>query len=188
MSMSLDGVVAGANVGAEHPIGEGVGERLHDWMFSGKSDAEVERFERDHFANTGAVIMGRTTFDLGVGPWGENPTFQAPCFVVTHAEHERITKEGGTSYTFVTGGVERALEEATAAAGDTDVVVMGGANIAQQFIERRLLDELRLHLVPVIAGRGTRLFEHVETATIDLEPLEVIEAPDVTHLRYRLHA
>jgi dihydrofolate reductase len=137
MSMSLDGFVAGPNVSTEQPMGEGAGASVHDWMFSGKSDAEADRFERDHFADTGAVIMGRTTFDLGVGPWGENPTFHAPCFVVSHAEHERITKEGGTSYTFVTGGVERALEEATAAAGDKDVVVMGGASIAQQFIERR---------------------------------------------------
>jgi dihydrofolate reductase len=137
MSMSLDGFVAGPNVSTEQPMGEGAGASAYDWMFSGKSDAETERFERDHVADTGAV-MGRTTFDLGVCPWGESPTFHAPCFVVSHAEHERITKEGEIPYTFVTGGVERALEEATAAAGDKDVVVMGGASIAQQFIERRV--------------------------------------------------
>jgi dihydrofolate reductase len=129
--------------------------------------------------------MGRRTFDVGVGPWGDNPTFHAPCFVVAHHPHEPVIREGGTTYSFVTDGIESALERARAAAGDKDVIVMGGASIAQQCIKARLLDEIRLHLVPLLLGEGTRLFDRLGTDPIELETTQVIDAPGVTHFRFR---
>jgi len=152
MSISLDGFAAGAGVSVEHPMGHDRG-LIHDWMFNGKTDREAKAWEEEQFAGTGALIMGSTTFEVGVGPWGGNPTFHAPCFVVSHHSREMIVKEGGTSYTFVIDGIESALAQAKAAAATKDVVVMGGANIARQFIRAGLLDEMRIHLVPVLLGR-----------------------------------
>jgi len=186
MSMSLDGFVAGPNVGVERPMGDHGGARVHDWMFAGKTDQQAEAFEVKTFADIGAVVMGRRTFDVGVGPWGDNSTFHAPCFVVSHDAHEPVVKEGGTTYSFVTDGIEGALEQAKGAAGDQDVMVMGGANIAQQFLKARVLDEIRLHLVPLLVGDGTRLFDDVGPNPIELEATEVIDDPGVTHFRFRV--
>ncbi len=133
MSMSLDGFIAGPNVDVGQPMGDG-GERLHDWMFLGKTGREATAFEEEWFEATGAIIMGRRTFDVGVVPWGDNPTFHAPCFVLSANAREEIVKEGGTTYTFVTNGIEGALEQARAAAGGKNIIVMGGANAAQQYI------------------------------------------------------
>jgi dihydrofolate reductase len=120
MSMSLDGYVAGPDVSAEFPMGRG-GERLHEWMFAGRSAAESESFETDHYSGIGALIIGRRMADLGIGPWGEEPTFHAPVFVVTHRPAETIVKRGGTSYIFVTEGIENAQLRAREAAGSNDV-------------------------------------------------------------------
>jgi dihydrofolate reductase len=158
---------------------------IHDWMFKGKTDREAEAGEEEQFAGTGAVIMVNTTFEVGVGPWGDNPTFHAPCFVVSHHSREMIVKQGGTSYTFVIDGIESALTQAKAAAATKDVVVMGGANIARQYIRAGLLDEMRIHLVPVLLGAGTRLLDDPGPEPMDLEPFEVVNTPQVTHLRYR---
>ena len=158
---------------------------IHDWMFKGKTDREAEAGEEEQFAGTGAVIMVNTTFEVGVGPWGDNPTFHAPCFVVSHHSREMIVKQGGTSYTFVIDGIESALTQAKAAAATKDVVVMGGANIARQYIRAGLLDEMRIHLVPVLLGAGTRLLDDLGPEPMDLEPFEVVNTPQVTHLRYR---
>lgn len=133
--------VAGPNVGTDLPLGEG-GERVHDWMFQGKSAAEAEAWEVERFSTVGALVIGRRTLDVGIGPWGETPTFHAPCFVVTHRAQAPIVKHGGTTYTFVTTGIHAALEEAKLAAGGQDVVVMGGAAIAQQYLNAGLLDEV----------------------------------------------
>lgn len=124
------------------------GELLHEWMFEGRSAAESQQFELDHFSGIGALIIGRRMADVGIGPWGEEPTFHAPVFVVTHRSAETIAKRGGTSYIFVTGGLDDALRQAREAAGSGDVLVNGGADIARQYLEAGALDEIRLHLVP----------------------------------------
>ncbi|HET9587458.1 MAG TPA: dihydrofolate reductase family protein, partial [Anaerolineales bacterium] len=133
-----------------------------------------------------AFIMGRRVFDFGVGPWGDNPTFHAPCFVLSHKAQETIVRQGGTSYTFITDGIESALEKARAAAGEKDIVLNGGANAAQQYLKAGLLDEINLHLVHVLLGEGIPLFENIGTGQIKLEKISVIEAPGVTHLRFRV--
>ena len=182
LSISLDGFVAGPDIGSDAPLGIG-GERLHEWMFAGKSATEVETFQTAHFSEIGALILGRRMADLGIGPWGEEPVFHAPCFVVTHRPAETIVKKGGTSYIFVTEGIEAALNRARKAAGSQDVQVNGGADVARRFLNAGLLDEIRLHLAPIILGAGTRLFDGVR-ADVQLVPREAQNAPAVTHLVY----
>jgi dihydrofolate reductase len=135
---------------------------------------------------TGAIVMGTRMFDVGEGAWGENPPFHRPVFVVTHAARAPLVKEGGTTYTFVTDGLEGALQQAQAAAGDKDVAVVGGANIVQQFLRAGLLDELQIHLVPVLLGDGRRLFEYLAAEHVVLEATRAIASPGVTHLRFRV--
>jgi dihydrofolate reductase len=182
MTISLDGYVTGPDVRPEEPMGDG-GERLHEWMFAGKSATEAETFLTAHFSEIGAVILGRRMADLGIGPWGEEPVFHAPCFVVTHRPAETIVKKGGTSYIFVTDGIEAALDRAREAAGSQDVQVEGGADVGRQFLNAGLLDEIRLHIAPIILGSGTRLFDGVRT-DVQLVPREAQNAPAVTHLIY----
>lgn len=184
LSVSLDGYVTGPDVRPEEPMGDG-GERLHEWMFAGKSATEVETFQTAKYSEIGALIMGRRMVDLGIGPWGEEPTFHAPCFVVTHRPAEKIVKKGGTSYIFVTDGIEAALERAREAADPQDVQVNGGADVAQQFLNAGLLDEIRLHLVPIFLGAGTRLFDGVRT-DVRLVLREAQHQPAVTHLIYEV--
>jgi dihydrofolate reductase len=182
MSVSLDGYVTGPHVRPEEPMGDG-GERLHEWMFAGKSATEVETYQTAKYSEIGALILGRRMADLGIGPWGEEPAFHAPCFVVTHRPAETIVKKGGTSYNFVTDGIEASLDRARQAAGSQDVQINGGADIAQQFLKAGLLDKIRLHLVPIILGTGTRLFDGVRT-DVQFVPREAQNAPVVTHLIY----
>lgn len=183
MSMSLDGYVAGPDVSPEAPMGRG-GERLHEWMFERRSAAESQAFETDHFSSIGALIIGRRMADLAIGPWGEVPTFHAPVFVVTHHPAETIVKRGGTSYVFVTGGIDDALRQAREAAATADVQVNGGADIARQYLEAGALAELRLHLVPVVLGAGTRLFDSATSLNVSLRPTAAINNPQATHLTY----
>ena len=179
--MSLDGYVTGPDVGPEEPMGIG-GERLHEWMFEGRSGAEAERFQIEKFQDIGAVIVGRRMADLGIVHWGDEPAFHCPVFVVTNRPAGTIEKAGGTSYTFVTGGIEEVLRRAREAAGSADIVVGGGAEIARQCLRAGALDELHLHVVPLLLGGGTRLFEG--GPTIGLRPIEVTAEPSVTHLTY----
>jgi dihydrofolate reductase len=205
ISVSLDGFVAGPNPSGEEPLGVG-GEQLHEWVIKlaawrkphGREGGEVNAssavFE-EALENVGATIMGRNMFGGGPGPWGENPwggwwgdepPFHHPVFVLTHHERERLEKEGGNSFTFVTDGIESALEQAKQAAGGKDVALAGGAEVAQQYLAAGLIDELLLNLVPTLLGSGTRLFENLgDVSTIGLEQVRVIEAPDVAHLIYR---
>ena len=175
-SVSLDGFSAGPNVAVGNGMGDG-GERLHEWMFP--------EFRVETLGTSGAVVMGRRMFDLGVEPWGDDPPFHMPVFVVTHRAGAPLVKQGGTTYHFVTGGIEPALERARAAAGDRDVV-LGGADLIRQFVGAGLVDELRIHLVPVLLGDGTRLFERMGPEHIELECARVIGAPGVTHLTFRV--
>ena len=184
MSMSLDGFVAGPDVSVEQPMGVG-GERLHEWMF-GATDATDIATAAEMFSTrtTGAVVMGRRTFDVGEKPWGEGGTFHMPCFVLTHRDATTLVK-GKTSFTFVTEGPERALTLAQAAAGDKAVNVMG-ANTIQQFLRRGLINEIHLNLLPVLLQAGTRLFEHLGPERVELERTRANPSPSgVTHLTYQ---
>ena len=204
ISVSLDGFVAGPNPTEEIPLGEG-GEQLHEWALAleawrkphgregGEVNASTEVMEASR-ANVGATVMGRNMFG-GEGPWGDDPwqgwwgddpPFHMPVFVVTHHARETEEKQGGTTYTFVTEGVEAALEQAREAAGGKDVAIAGGASIAQQYLRAGLLDELTLHVVPVLLGGGTRLFDNLEGAQVGLEQTRVVDAPGVTHITYRV--
>lgn len=185
ISMSLDGFIAGPRIRDEEPMGD-AGEKLHDWMFKGNTEGEANEFLAEFFENTGAYIMGKRTFELGLKPWGENPPFHAPCFVLSAEPGETISKQGGTSYNFVTDGIERALERAREAAGAKDVIVMGGAGAAQQYLNAGLLDEIYIHLSHVLLGDGTRLFDRLTIQPADLEAIAVAAKPGVTHLKFRM--
>jgi dihydrofolate reductase len=185
MSMSLDGYTAGPDVSPEQPMGRG-GDRLHEWMFEGRSPEESERYEIEHFRDIGAVIVGRRMADLGIVHWGDEPTFHAPVFVVTNRATDTIVKAGGTSYIFVTGGIDEALGRAREAAEQADVMVGGGADVARQFLRAGSVDELRLHLIPLILGGGGRLFDDVRTPSSSLRPIEVTDTPRATHLTYEV--
>jgi dihydrofolate reductase len=184
ISMSLDGFVTASNVRPEEPLGDG-GQRLHEWAF-GEDERNRELLE-EAVNFVGAVIAGRRTYELSVPWWGaDGPAGPArvPVFVVTHAEPEDAP-EGGV-YTFVTDGIASALEQAKAAAREKAVAVMGGADIGQQFIRAGLADEISIHLVPLLFGSGTRMFENLGGVHIQLETTSVIETPEATHLRLRV--
>lgn len=183
MTMSLDGFTAAPNVAVERPLGDD-GERLHGWL--GVDGSPVSDLDREIsarlFTGTGAFVLGRRTFDVGEGPWGDEGAFGMPCFVVTHRPRKRLVK-GPTAFTFVTDGIESALKQAKEAAGDRDVVVMGGADVARQYLQAGLVDELRVHIMPLLLGAGSRFFDG---RRIELERTEVIESPAATHLTFRV--
>jgi dihydrofolate reductase len=193
MSMSLDGIGAGPNPNEEDRMGVG-GERLHAWMpfydpeqdptAGGPAANEVDALAARELMAAGAVVLGKRTFDLGLEPWGGTP-FPVPCFVVTHEARDNLVTTSGT-FAFVTDGIEQAVRRAQAAAGDKDVLVMGGPTVAQQAVRAGLVDEIRLHLVPVLFGAGIRLFDDLGTKHIELEPAEVVASPAATHLRFRV--
>jgi dihydrofolate reductase len=180
-TMSLDGFIAGPNISSEDAMGEG-GERLHDWLFEGSSEVDRE-MAAEMPANIGAVILGKRTFDLGLPHWEDTP-YPAPSFVLTHEKREPLHLKSA-AFTFVNNGVESAAQQAKAAAGEKDVVVMG-ANAAQQLLQAKLVDEIVLQLAPVLLGQGTRLFDKMGDETIELENTRTIQSPLVTHLRYQI--
>ena len=204
ISTSLDGYVAGPNQSMENPLGEG-GEGLHDWLVELKSWREgagmeggVENVSDSVFAevleNVGAEIMGRGKFgppsrgswgaDAWQGWWGDAPPFHKPVFVVTHHEREPLTLSD-TTFHFITDGIESAMEQAKAAAGDNDVFIGGGASIINQYLSAGLVDEIELHVVPILLGGGARLFDGVGPKA-RLELLRTVDAPGVAHLKYRV--
>jgi dihydrofolate reductase len=206
ISMSLDGFIAGPDADLEEPLGRG-GEGLHEWIFGvkswreshGKSGGETgpdDEVVEEWQSRAGATIMGRRMFSGGQGPWdddpkasgwwGEEPPFHHPVFVLTHHPREPLPMRGGTTYTFVSEGIEAALEQARTAAGEKDVGLAGGADVAQQYLAAGLLDEVQIHLVPVLLGGGVRLLDHLDPGRVKLEPTRVLESPAVTHLRYRV--
>ncbi|HKA12125.1 MAG TPA: dihydrofolate reductase family protein [Candidatus Dormibacteraeota bacterium] len=202
IAISLDGFVAGPNQSLENPIGEG-GMRLHQWMFvteswlaqegreGGVRNADSEVLD-EVVKNVGAYIMGRKMFGGGAGPWdtswvgwwGDDPPYHVPVFVLTHHPRAPLSMRGGTTFNFVTEGFESALRLARTAAGAKDVVVAGGASTIRQYLKAGLLDELYLHIVPVILGAGERLLQDVGDPT--LEPVKVVDSPAVTHVKYRI--
>ncbi|MAS33137.1 MAG: deaminase [Anaerolineaceae bacterium] len=184
ISMSLDGFITGPNVRVGNGMGDG-GDRLHDWMFDKKTVTDVQIME-DIYSETGAVVMGKGMFDVGFEPWGDPPPFKMPVFVVTHEEKEALPMQGGTTYTFVTDGIEAALELGRAAAGERNVGIWGGADIIRQYLKAGLLDEMRLHLVPIFLGGGVRLFDGLDPAGIELRKMSSIETPGATHFRFEV--
>jgi dihydrofolate reductase len=208
ITMSLDGFVAGPNPSLDDPLGEG-GEALHEWALAtaawreshgrrGGERNEDDELVQEHLGRIGATVMGRRMFSNGSGPWeddpkadgwwGDEPPFRHPVFIITHHEREPVEKEGGTTFTFVTDGIESALEQARAAAGGKDVQVSGGANVVQQYLKAGLLDEMQLHVAPILLGGGTRLFEdHLGDGAPALECTRGQGSPTgVAHLRYRV--
>jgi dihydrofolate reductase len=206
ISISLDGFVAGPNQSEENPLGEG-GERLHEWVVSlaawreahGHQGGEVNesaRIVEESRENIGAGVMGRNMFGpIGGGPWreeqwtgwwGDNPPYHYPVFVLTHHARDPVEMTGGTTFQFVTDGVQSALDRAKAAAGGKDVMLWGGAQVVNRYLAAGLLDELELHIVPVLLGGGARLFENLGHADVQLEQVRAVEAPGVTHVKYRV--
>jgi dihydrofolate reductase len=204
ISMSLDGFVAGPDQSLDNPLGVG-GEQLHEWALSlaswraphGLEGGEVNESSKvveASLTNVAATIMGRNMFGGGPGPWddrqpwngwwGDNPPFHHPVFVLTHHAREPLELEGGTTFTFVTDGIEAALEQARRAAGGKDVALSGGAGAAQQYLAAGLLDEMQLSVVPVLLASGTRLFENVGANLHGLEPVHTVGTPKVTHLKF----
>jgi dihydrofolate reductase len=207
ITTSLDGFVAGPNQGLENPLGQG-GIHLHDWAVSTKSFRAIhgdtdgggetginDDILRGAFENVGATIMGRNMFGPTRGPWGsdpwkgwwgDEPPFHHPVFVLTHHAREPLVMQGGTTFFFVTDGIQSALAQARKAAGGKDVAIGGGASAVQQYLAAGLLDELEIHIVPQLLGRGARLLEQFDAGKVKLEPVRVLEGPGVAHLKYRI--
>ena len=205
ISMSLDGYVAGPNPSLDDPLGVG-GEQLHEWVFGlkewrephgregGETNASSE-VVAETLAREGAAIIGRRMFSGGQGPWeddpnpngwwGDEPPFHHPIFVLTHHEREPLALKG-TTFTFVTDGIESALDQAREAAGDKDVGIGGGGEAVQQYLRAGLVDELQVHVAPVLLGGGTRLLDNLGDEPPQLELIRTVDAPGVTHVRYRV--
>lgn len=204
VAVSLDGFLAGPNQSEENPLGVG-GMALHEWLFEletwqkqrgeqgGEVNASTQVIEEAQ-SNIGATVMGRNMFGGGPGPWsedppwngwwGEDPPYHTPVFVLTHHPRERLEMQGGTTFIFVTDGIESALEQAREAAGERDVLLGGGASAIQQYLAAGLIDEFELHIVPVLLGNGERLLDNV--GNLRVEQVRAIEAPGVTHIKYRV--
>jgi dihydrofolate reductase len=208
ISTSLDGFVAGPNMTPEQGLGEG-GEQLHEWVFrlkswrephgreGGEANGDNDVFEESQ-KNIGAVLMGRRMFGGGDGDWGDpawgdkpwegwwgdEPPFHMPVFVLTHHPREPLVK-GETTFTFVTEGIESALEQARAAAGDQDVVIGGGASVIQQYLAAGHVDEFQVHMAPMLLGQGVRLFDNLPV-DLEVEPTGAAASPAVSHLKYRV--
>ena len=203
ISVSLDGYVAGPDQSVDDPLGRG-GEALHEWIVATRSWRERHGLEGGESTvddeqaaglseNIGATIMGRNMFGPIRGPWldeewrgwwGDDPPFHTPVFVLTHHERTPLELEGGTTFHFVTDGTESALQRALAAAGGRDVAIGGGASTAQQYLRAGLVDELTVHVTPVLLGRGERLLDDLGGGPAALEPVEVVASPAVAHFRY----
>ena len=205
ITMSLDGYVAGPDQSEENPLGVG-GEELHEWVVPlrafreahGREGGEVNASSavvEGWTENIGATVMGRNMFGGGPGPWGEDPwrgwwgddpPFHTPVFVLTHHEREPLEMQGGTTFHFVTDGIESALTHAREAAEGKDVSLGGGAQAAQQYLAAGLLDEMEISVVPLFLGGGSRLFDNLGDADVAFGQVRVVDAPGVTHITYRV--
>ncbi|HET8874213.1 MAG TPA: dihydrofolate reductase family protein [Gaiellaceae bacterium] len=203
ITLSLDGFVAGPNQSESDPLGTG-GEQLHQWLVALKAFRETHGeqggqvnastpFAEEILGNVGATIMGRNMFGGGPGPWrddawkgywGHDPPYHHPVFVLTRHAREPLEMEGGTTFHFVTGGIDSAFEQARAAAGDKDVSIGGGANVVQQYLAAGMVDQIVVSLVPIFLGGGARLFDNLGEPEPRLRQVQAVEAPGVTHIRY----
>jgi dihydrofolate reductase len=179
MSMSLDGFVAGTNISPQQPLGEN-GMRLHDWIFVDKTGAD-EKVMEELMSDSGAVIAGRRTYNVGIdGGWGGSSPFPMPAIIISKTVPEKMVE----GFHFI-DGIENAVKLANKIAGEKNIWVMGGANIAQQFVKAGLLDEIQINIAPILLGKGARLFEGNVQLT-DLERMRIIETPSATHIRYKV--
>jgi dihydrofolate reductase len=206
VAISLDGFLAGPNPRFEEPLGD-AGENLHEWMFQTSGWRESHGIEgaglanrddeivRENLENTGAYVMGRQMFGGGEGDWGDgswkgwwgdDPPYHVPVFVLTHHPRESLPMEGDTTFHFVTDGIDSALEQARAAAGDGDVQIAGGASVVQQYLKAGVVDEFQVHVAPIFLGGGVRLFDGLGNDEIKVEVVRAVESPLVTHLKYRV--
>ena len=196
VGVSLDGYIAGPNRGAHNPLGDG-GAGIHRWVFetqsfrqrlglAGGANSPDDVLVNELFEGTGAYIMGRRMFDEGEGSWPEDPPFRACVFVLTHTARAAWPRKGGTTFFFVTEGISSALERAKRAAGHKDVRISGGAETVREFVAAGLVDEITLHLAPVLLGSGVRLFDHLGPGELKLEQVGVTSSALVTHLHYRV--
>lgn len=203
ISISLDGFIAGPDQSVDNPLGIG-GEQLHEWVplaawraphgLPGGDVNESSRVVEEQLSNIGSTVMGRNMFGGHPGPWdpakpwngwwGKNPPFHHPVFVLTHHPRAPLDLEGNTTFTFVTGGIEEALEQARQAAGGRDVSLAGGAKAAQQYLRAGLVDEMELSLVPILLGSGERLFDGAGDNLHGLEPVRIVATPEVIHLKF----
>lgn len=204
ISISLDGFTAGPHQSVEHPLGIG-GERLHEWVtvlaswreqhgMEGGEENESSQVIQESRRNLGATIIGRNMFGGQPGPWnqsdpwqgwwGENPPYHHPVFVITNHPRQPLELEGGTTFYFVTDGIHNALERAFRAADGKDVALAGGANVAQQYLKAGLLDEMELHIVPILLGSGERLFDGVGDDLHGLQLVRTIATGNVVHLKF----
>lgn len=204
ISMSLDGYVAGPDQRPDQALGRG-GESLHDWVVRLRSWREMHGMEggaegvddevvRESTANVGATIMGRNMFGGHPGPWdaekpwrgwwGDRPPFKHQVFVITHHPREPLRFDNGTTFNFVTDGIDWALEQAKRAAGGGDVALGGGADVANQYLAAGLVDEMELHVVPILLGGGARLLDDVGTDMHGLSLVRAVQGEDVVHLRF----
>jgi dihydrofolate reductase len=154
-------------------------------MFDEKTETDTAIVD-EKYASTGAILIGKRMFDVGFEPWGDPPPFGMPVFIVTHEGREPLLMQGGTTYTFVTDGIEAALDRARAAAGDQDVGIWGGATIIEEYLKAGLLDEMQIHLIPVLFGDGTRLFEDLGGRRIELKRTSTIDTPGATHFLFEV--
>lgn len=188
LAVSLDGYSAGHDQSLEHPFGPLAGERLHTWMFE---HGDAHKAEVDAIVGAGAYIMGRNMFTAGRGAWdldwtgwwGENPPYHGPVYVLTHHPRESVKMEGGTTFHFVTDGIESALAQAREAAGNKEISIAGGATTVNEYLAAGHIDELRLHVVPFTLGSGTRVFDDVPP--IEFSSTSVRHTPEVTHVTLR---
>ena len=205
ITMSLDGYVAGPDQSEQNPLGVR-GTELHGWLFPLKEFHEMQGGQggetnasspvvEERRANIGATIMGRNMFGGGAGPWGkdpwrgwwgENPPYHHPVFVLTHHAREPLEMEGGTTFHFVTDGIDSALAQARDAADEKDISLAGGASVTNQYLAAGLVDEIDISIAPVIMGGGARLFEHVQAGALTLMQVRAINAPGVTHIKYKV--
>jgi dihydrofolate reductase len=200
VGVSLDGYLAGPNPRFEEPLGD-AGEKVHEWMFrtatwagpDGATDRDDE-IVRERTENVGAYVMGREMFGGGPGGWdedwkgwwGDDPPYHVPVYVLTHHPRESVEMKGGTTFHFVTDGIESALEQARAAAGAKDVQIAGGADVIQQYLNAGVVDEFQVHIAPVLLGGGVRLLDGLGNDEIKIELVRTVESPFVTHVKYRV--
>lgn len=205
MTMSLDGFTSGLNQRLEKPFGDNT-DALNDWLFRLRSFQEMrgqtggqtgpsDDVVRERLSNVGATVMGRNMFGGGQGDWpepqwngwwGDEPPFHGPVFVLTHHPRQPQAMLGGTTFYFVTDGIEAALDRAREAAGSRDVLIGGGATTVRQYLRAGAVDEFEIHLVPSFVGAGERLFDGLDPASLKFEQVRVVAAPDVTHIKYRM--
>jgi dihydrofolate reductase len=184
ISMSLDGFITDPDASVGTALEGNDPGRLHDWRFDAKTSTDME-IVAELYASTGAFLIGRRMFDAGFDPWGDPPPFGRPVFVLTHQTRDPLPMQGGTTYLFVTN-VQSGLEQAFAAAGEKDVAILGGGTIIREYLRAGLLDEVQIHIVPLLLGRGIRLFPDTDPHHLELSTTRCLETPGATHLRFEV--